>query len=45
MPVRPLSLSILKWPDAKVVDDAVRGWAAGAIAKRTGVLRFSYFGC
>jgi len=44
MPVRSLSSSVLKWPDAQAVDQAVRRWAAGVGQSRTDVLRIGYFG-
>ena len=44
MPVRSLSSSILKWPDAQTVDRALRGWAQKAAQSRAGVLRIGYFG-
>jgi len=44
MPVRSLNSSVLRWPDLKTVDRAVRSWA-GAIARvRPEVLRIGYFG-
>lgn len=43
MPVRSLSSSVLKWPDAATVDRAVRAWASEA-ASRGGVVRIGYFG-
>ena len=44
MPVRSLSSSVFKWPDAKEVDRAVRRWAAIEGAKRKEVLRIGYIG-
>ena len=44
MPVRLLSSSVLKWPDAQTVDRAVRQWAAKVVRSRTDVLRIGYFG-
>lgn len=44
MPVRSLSSSVLKWPDAATVDRAVRGWAATVGHQRKGVRRIGYFG-
>ncbi len=44
MPVRPLSSSVLKWPDAQTVDQAVRRWADKRVNNRKGVLRIGYFG-
>jgi len=44
MPVRSLSSSILKWPDAQTVDQAIRGWANAAARCREKVRRIGYFG-
>lgn len=44
MPVRSLSSSVLRWPDARAVDEAVRWWAAEWAGRRKGVLRAGYFG-
>ncbi|MEW6540036.1 MAG: nucleotidyltransferase domain-containing protein [Bacillota bacterium] len=44
MPVRLLSSSILKWPDASRVDVAVRRWAKAVAADRRDVVRVGYFG-
>lgn len=44
MPVRSLSSSVLKWPDAKAVDHAVRAWACRITQDRADVLRIGYFG-
>ena len=44
MPVRSLSSSILKWPDAQTVDQAIRGWANTAAQSREEVRRIGYFG-
>lgn len=44
MPVRSLSSSVLKWPDAGTVDIAVRRWAERVVSTRPGVLRVGYFG-
>jgi len=35
---------VLKWPDAKTVDAAVRRWAASVAQGRPDVLRIGYFG-
>jgi len=44
MPVRSLTSSVLRWPNAETVDDAARRWA-GVEAERHGpVLRIGYFG-
>ncbi len=44
MPVRLLSSSVLKWPDAQTVDRAVRRWAEDIGQHRKDVLRIGYFG-
>jgi uncharacterized protein len=44
MPVRLLSSSVLKWPDAGVVDQAFRLWAQRVAQTRADVVRVGYFG-
>jgi predicted nucleotidyltransferase len=44
MPVRSLNSSVLRWPDAKTVDTAVRCWAERVVATRPEALRAGYFG-
>lgn len=44
MPVRSLTSSVLKWPDAATVDKAVRRWAVQAASAQPEVLRVGYFG-
>ena len=44
MPVRLLSSSVLKWPDAQLVDQAVRRWAERVTHERHDVRRIGYFG-
>ncbi len=44
MPVRSLSSSVLKWPDAAEVDRAVRRWATELGRRHPEVLRIGYFG-
>jgi len=44
MPVRLLSSSILKWPDAQTVDRAIRRWADEIGQRREDVQRIGYFG-
>ncbi len=44
MPVRSLSSPVLKWPDEREVDQAVRRWVERAVASRPEVLRVGYFG-
>ena len=44
MPVRSLSSPVLKWPDARTVDQAVRGWAERVLRVHPEVIRIGYFG-
>lgn len=44
MPVRSLSSSVFKWPDADLVREAVRRWAKRIAGKYPGILRIGYFG-
>lgn len=44
MPVRSLSSSVFKWPDAEAVVTAFRAWVADAARSRTDVVRIGYFG-
>jgi len=44
MPVRSLNSSVLKWPDAHTVAQAVRRWAKKVVKLRQDVLRIGYFG-
>lgn len=44
MPVRSLGWSIIKWPDAKEVDQAIRRWAEKVAQERRDVVRIGYFG-
>jgi len=44
MPVRSLSSSVLRWPDAAAVHDALRQWAERAGATRPELRRVGYFG-
>ncbi len=44
MPVRLLNSSVLKWPDLRTVDRAIRRWAAETGHKRPEVQRIGYFG-
>jgi len=44
MPVRSLNSSVLKWPDKRDVDCAVRQWAPQAIQRHPEVMRIGYFG-
>ena len=44
MPVRSLSSSVLKWPDGKTVEHAIKLWAEKVSQNRKDVLRIGYFG-
>lgn len=44
MPVRSLNSSVLKWPDAETVGQAVRRWAQEVVRDRSGVVRIGYYG-
>jgi len=44
MPVRSLSSSVLKWPEAEAVIADLRRWAATVGAERGELLRVGYFG-
>ena len=44
MPVRSLTSSVLKWPDRKTVDKAVRKWAIIERQRHHGVQQLGYFG-
>jgi hypothetical protein len=44
MPVRSLSSSVFRWPDAQAVDQAVRRWAKEQVRGRPDVLRIGYIG-
>lgn len=44
MPVRSLNSSVLRWPDASVVADAVKQWASEVAARRPEAVRVGYFG-
>jgi predicted nucleotidyltransferase len=44
MPVRSLRSSVLRWPDARAVDDAVRRWSEQITRERPDVERIGYFG-
>lgn len=44
MPVRSLRSSILRWPDAQAVRQALEHWAESAARRRNDILRIGYFG-
>jgi uncharacterized protein len=44
VPVRSLTSSVLRWPDAATVDRALRQWAAKVVKDRDEVLQIGYFG-
>ena len=44
MPVRSLNSSVLKWPDQKTVDQAVRTWSVEQALHRPELIRLGYFG-
>jgi len=44
MPVRSLTSSVLKWPNKKTVDTAVRCWANKMVQARPDILQIGYFG-
>jgi hypothetical protein len=44
MPVRSLSSSVFRWPDAKSVNGAVRRWVDERAQERADILRVGYIG-
>ncbi|MBI4320182.1 MAG: nucleotidyltransferase domain-containing protein [Chloroflexi bacterium] len=44
MPVRSLNSSVLRWPDAQIVDQAVHGWSERMAKQHPDVLLIGYFG-
>jgi len=44
MPVRQLTSSVLKWPDARTVAQELRRWTEGVLRERKDVLRTGCFG-
>ena len=44
MPVRSLSSSVLRWPDAREVEQAVRRWAERVVTAHPEVMHIGYFG-
>ena len=44
MPVRSSNSSVLKWPDHKTVDRAVRSWSTEQAHRHNEIIRLGYFG-
>ncbi len=44
MPVRSLNSCVLRWPDRKEVDRAMRLWTAEQVRVRPEIVRLGYFG-
>ncbi len=44
MPVRSLTSSVLRWPDKRTVERAVKHWAQALARRHPEVLRVGYFG-
>ena len=44
MPVRSLNSCVLRWPDRKDVDRAMRLWTAEQVRVRPEIVRLGYFG-
>jgi predicted nucleotidyltransferase len=44
MPVRSLNSSVLKWPDRKTVEQAVRSWARTEGPRHPELVQLGYFG-
>jgi predicted nucleotidyltransferase len=44
MPVRSSGSSVLRWPDARTVTDALGRWAADAVSRHPELRRIGYFG-
>ena len=44
MPVRSLTSSVFKWPDAQMVNQAIRRWAAKMEQQHPETLQIGYFG-
>ena len=44
MPVRSLSSSVLRWPDARAVTESLRRWVHGVLATHPETQRVGYFG-
>lgn len=44
MPVRSLSSPVLKWPDRKTVEQALRRWVEKILPAKPEVIRIGYFG-
>jgi hypothetical protein len=44
MPVKSLNSSVLKWPDGKEVDTAVRAWTKELVSTHPNLIKVGYFG-
>lgn len=44
MPVRSLGSSVLKWPNAQTIEQALRHWTENVVRNRKDVLQIGYFG-
>lgn len=44
MPVRSLNSSVIKWPDLRTVDQAVREWVEGQVRSGRDIVWAGYFG-
>ena len=44
MPVRALNSFVLKWPNARTVEQAVHRWVKQVVQQRQDVIRIGYFG-
>jgi predicted nucleotidyltransferase len=44
MPVRSLNSPVIKWPDLRTVDQAVRDWVDQQVKSGRDILRAGYFG-
>ena len=44
MPVRSLTSSVLRWPDAETVRRAAQAWAAALVEREPAVVAVGYFG-
>lgn len=44
MPVRSSTSSVVTWPDARMVDEALRAWTRAAVREHPEILRVGYIG-